>query len=85
MKAAIVKTNFVSDVNERLHYTSVYLTTLHSGRQQTSIRGGTVLCAGILPGSCSAVAVLGASTQLGWEPHLLTTLYKTNAVGKVAC
>lgn len=84
MKAAIVKTNFVSDVNERLHYTSVYLTALHSGRQQTSIHGGTVLCYRILPGSCSVVAVLGASTQLGWVTTL-TTFYKTNAVGKVAC
>lgn len=83
MKAAIVKTNFVSDVNERLHYTSVYLTALHSGPQQTSIHGGTVLCYGILPGSCSVVAVLGASTQLGWVTTL-TTFYKTNAVGKVA-
>lgn len=58
MKAAIVKTNFVSDVNERLHYTSVYLAALHSGRQQTSIRGGSVL------GSCLVPALL----WLCWEP-----------------
>lgn len=40
--SSVIKTNFVSDVNKRLHYTSVYLTTLHLGNQQIWVANGTV-------------------------------------------
>lgn len=40
--SSVIKTNFVSDVNKRLHYTSVYLTTLHLGNQQIRVANGTV-------------------------------------------